>query len=239
MSWHYLQEQEEASWEENSLDGAPSVLLNLLNIPDVFYSQDKETEYSIDSQSGMMLEHSMGSRGKEKLISSQEDSPARISVQLEMEKDLMEKEVDCGQKCPESLAKYDPVTRSLKTAQCLLFEDSTECLQILPKWGMIQNGELYPLKILEPLIEDNEFGYCAENFPTPCCFDFTNIQKHRKGTNLKNGIGRHSTSLPQVLGGSVNPNWSEWLMGWPIGWTDLKPLGMDKYQEWLDLHGKY
>ena len=29
-------------------------------------------------------------------------------------------------------------------------------------------------------------------------------------------------------GGQLNPPWVEWLMGWPIGWTDLKPLEMDK-----------
>ena len=26
----------------------------------------------------------------------------------------------------------------------------------------------------------------------------------------------------------LNPNWVEWLMGWPIGHTDLRPLGMDR-----------
>ena len=31
-------------------------------------------------------------------------------------------------------------------------------------------------------------------------------------------------------GGQLNPTWVEWLMGWPLGWTDLKPLGMDKCQ---------
>jgi len=30
-------------------------------------------------------------------------------------------------------------------------------------------------------------------------------------------------------GGSLNPTWVEWLMGWPLGWTDLKPLEMDKF----------
>ena len=29
-------------------------------------------------------------------------------------------------------------------------------------------------------------------------------------------------------GGQLNPPWVEWLMGWPIGWTDLKQLGTDK-----------
>jgi hypothetical protein len=30
-------------------------------------------------------------------------------------------------------------------------------------------------------------------------------------------------------GGRLNPTWVEWLMGWPIGWTDLEPLAMDRY----------
>lgn len=39
-------------------------------------------------------------------------------------------------------------------------------------------------------------------------------------------------------GGKLNPNWVEWLMGWPIGWTDLEPLAMDKFQLWLEKHGE-
>lgn len=34
----------------------------------------------------------------------------------------------------------------------------------------------------------------------------------------------------------LNPEWVEWLMGWPEGWTDLKPLAMDKFQEWRLQH---
>jgi hypothetical protein len=37
--------------------------------------------------------------------------------------------------------------------------------------------------------------------------------------------------------GLLNPDWVEWLMGWPIGWTNLKPLETDKFQQWLDSHG--
>jgi hypothetical protein len=44
--------------------------------------------------------------------------------------------------------------------------------------------------------------------------------------------------LADQAGGSLNPQWVEWLMGWPIGWTDLKPLETDKFQQWLNLHGK-
>ena len=38
-------------------------------------------------------------------------------------------------------------------------------------------------------------------------------------------------------GGQLSPDWVEWLMGWPIGLTDLKPLAMDRFQEWLRRHG--
>ena len=35
----------------------------------------------------------------------------------------------------------------------------------------------------------------------------------------------------------LNPDWVEWLMGWPIGHTDLKPLATDKFREWQQQHG--
>jgi len=38
--------------------------------------------------------------------------------------------------------------------------------------------------------------------------------------------------------GQLNPSWVEWLMGWPIGFTDSKPLAMDKFRRWLHSHGK-
>jgi hypothetical protein len=37
----------------------------------------------------------------------------------------------------------------------------------------------------------------------------------------------------------LNPTWVEWLMGWPLGWTDLRPSGTGKFQQWLHSHGRY
>ena len=34
-------------------------------------------------------------------------------------------------------------------------------------------------------------------------------------------------------GGALNPDWVEWLMGWPVGWTSLMPLDCRKYYKWL------
>ena len=33
-------------------------------------------------------------------------------------------------------------------------------------------------------------------------------------------------------GGKLNPDWVEWLMGWPIGWTASRPLATDKFRLW-------
>jgi len=34
--------------------------------------------------------------------------------------------------------------------------------------------------------------------------------------------GKTGRKLATVVGGSLNPTWVEWLMGYPLGWTDLK-----------------
>jgi len=39
-------------------------------------------------------------------------------------------------------------------------------------------------------------------------------------------------------GGKLNPMWVEWLMGWPLGWTDLKPLEMGKFHCVPQQHGE-
>jgi DNA (cytosine-5)-methyltransferase 1 len=38
--------------------------------------------------------------------------------------------------------------------------------------------------------------------------------------------------------GALNPTWVEWLMGWPLEWTDLKPLETDKSHCVQQPHGE-
>jgi hypothetical protein len=66
-------------------------------------------------------------------------------------------------------------------------------------------------------------------WPTPQSGDAKNaIVRHRtKSLQVMLG-GTIATENPQLIGGHLNPAWVEWLMGWPIGMTDLKPLEMDK-----------
>jgi len=54
---------------------------------------------------------------------------------------------------------------------------------------------------------------------------------------IKSGM-ESNTPAPNRLG-LLNPAFSEWLMGWVIGWTDLKPLATGKLQAWRHSHGGY
>ena len=50
--------------------------------------------------------------------------------------------------------------------------------------------------------------------------------------------GKTKRKLVTQAGGSLNPTWVEWLMGWPLAWTDLKPLETGKFRQWQLSHGK-
>ena len=50
---------------------------------------------------------------------------------------------------------------------------------------------------------------------------------------------RKTPTLATHAGGKLNPMWVEWLMGWPLEWTDLKPLEMDKSLCVQQQHGEF
>ena len=61
----------------------------------------------------------------------------------------------------------------------------------------------------------NHMGQLAnavKMYPTPKA-------QNARGAGQKHGNG--GPSLDAVVGGKLNPMWVEWLMGFPIGWTDL------------------
>ena len=61
----------------------------------------------------------------------------------------------------------------------------------------------------------------------------------RSGKASQATMDRNSRPLSEQIGGSLNPTWVEWLMGWPLGWTDLKPLATDKCPSALPLPGGF
>ena len=66
---------------------------------------------------------------------------------------------------------------------------------------------------------------------TPTARDFRS-GKASEATHAKN-----SRPLSEQIGGLLNPTWVEWLMGWPLGWTDLEPLGTGRCHSAQPLRG--
>lgn len=87
----------------------------------------------------------------------------------------------------------------------------------------------------------NGLPAAVKAWPTPTRRD------HKGGAlwNTRTRDGKARPAVDQTLPdrvlstdgrGQLNPTWVEWLMGWPLGWTDLKPLAMDRFREWQQQH---
>jgi hypothetical protein len=78
------------------------------------------------------------------------------------------------------------------------------------------------------------------SFPTP-----RTKSKSGGGIGLDGGTGSREKIIAnlgekackELTGGSLNPTWVEWLMGWPLGWTDLQPWVTDKCHSVPPWHG--
>jgi hypothetical protein len=78
-------------------------------------------------------------------------------------------------------------------------------------------------------------------WPTPCA----SASKGSSPAALtrKSGRSRASDRIDHAVmasdGGQLNPEWVEWLMGWPIGHTALEPLETARLAEWQQQHGNF
>ncbi len=143
---------------------------------------------------------------------------------------------------------------------------STRSSLIWPTRGSMRNGECYPPLESEPLTSGGASGLwptpttgdakAAGSRNTPGSKAHPGISltdavrgdggkgrlfptPHRNCSTGPGSQGRDGgENLQTQVGGSLNPPWVEWLMGWPIGWTDLQPLAMDRFREWSGLHGE-
>lgn len=79
----------------------------------------------------------------------------------------------------------------------------------------------------------------SNSLPTPTANDGKGAGRKRfKGSDHYRGA-KVSEALRTKQDDPIYPNpyFLEWLMGWCIGWTELEPLAMDKFQLWLQQHG--
>ena len=103
------------------------------------------------------------------------------------------------------------------------------------KWRIELNAESFLQQTWTPPTFENESG--SRLWPTP-----TSGNSHSGGRLDEWGGSRSREAMralvtPEEQTGPLSPAFPEWLMGWPIGWTDLKPLETAKFREWLQQHG--
>lgn len=261
---HCSQEQAAESLVDTCSDGEQSAPSSTTPTPDQYYWPDKTTEHSRLSRFGMTCEPLTANHGEDLLTWFRAGFPARTSAPQEKGPDLRESAVDYGVNLQGSFARYDQEASLWRTAQCSLVEDSDAFLETWPRWGMTQSGASYLLPTPVHLSSESESGL----WPTPVASDVTSRnQKYAQGgTPLSyavklwptpTGGGKSATSCLGDWGGSgsrkkmetlvedgemygpLNPEWVEWLMGWPIGQTDLKPLATVRFQEWQQQHGSF
>jgi len=259
VSWHFSAALEEAFSEACSSDGAPSAPWRLTpTAPDDSCSA-KMKGTCHRSPFGMMFVPSTDTHGEALLTWFREVSPVRTSaLQTPTAMESTARKAASGESLRGSFARYDRDMSLWRTAQISLFGASDECLETWPRWGLMLDGACYPQKILEHGTCDNGYGLLptltvrgnynrkgasknsgavpSRRLPTLLARDW------KDGTNPRPN-GRHSESLPVVLnknqlGGTMNPDWCEWFMGWPIGWTASEPLATDKFRQWLLGHGR-
>ena len=281
---HSSPEQAAESLAENCLDGEPCALWSGTRMQRASWLPAKTTKRLSLSRSGMTYRLLTDDLGADVLTSFLADFPVRTLVQPEKVQESTVSGRECGHTWRALSVRFDPVSCSWKTAQCLWDEDLLESSVILPRWGMTVGGECWErMTWVRPM----SVSACG-SWPTPTvCGNY-----NRKGLSKTSGDGLatavkkktwptpqahkttrsgeivnvdgtpwdgirkpHSkttgrqitTALADAVahGGdqtqptTLNPNWVEWLMGWPVGWTDLKPLGTDKYRLWLQQHGGF
>ncbi len=187
-------------------------------------------------------------RGRDEWIAYMRASLAKISAWPAKAPAWPVSAADCGARYGVPLASFDPLTSCLRTAQQSLAEDSTSCSRTLPRLGTMLGGWCWELTTSAPLTVASAGGavhgvptptVCGNynrkgasatsgdglatwvaNWPTPMARD------HRTGDRPESlrrargaQVGLNDAAAP---GGSLNPTWVAWLMGWPLAHTRLR-----------------
>ena len=229
------QEQEVASLVDTCSDGEQSAPLSGNLTQQAYCAPDKMTAFSRLSRFGMTYKPLTENRGEELLTLYREGFHAKTFQEQEVEMDLMEKEVGCGEKWRASFTKYDPDSLLWKTHQCSLLGDLEPFLETWPQWGLMQDGECWELILQDLTISETESGL----LPTVLATDWKGGTTAARPDNGKLRFDqwrdyvklKHGLTYP-------HPTHSELRMGWPQEWTDLKPLEMDKSHSVQQQHGE-
>jgi hypothetical protein len=221
------------------------------------------TAFSRLSRFGMTFKPLTEDLGQDVLTSFLEGFPAKTYQQQEEAQELMEPDQECGSTWRELLAKYDQDSSTWKIPHSSLLEDSIEFSGTWPRWGSMHDGVSYRQQTLVHHTKETGSGLWASpnsrhwkdsgpsqgkrkspnlgtqvHWPTPrtkgMCGGSGAWNQLNKATTLE-----EARQMGAGNGGQLNPPWVEWLMGWPPGWTDLKPLGTDRFLLWQQQHSDF
>ena len=121
---------------------------------------------------------------------------------------------------PEIQAKWPTPTASQARSEGM----------ILQMRKLVEDG-LTTVQEAESMIGGSLTPQRMKMWPTPMASD-NRDRGHMESPSIKRRleIGKQVSLGQSVspISGQLNPTWVEWLMGWPLEWTDLKPLEMDK-----------
>ena len=142
----------------------------------------------------------------------------------------------CGPQRGTLFATLDRNTHCWKTSQGYLLSTTLEQLSpTWPKWATWDRMGAYQQQA--KVFRIDERG--SLSWRTPLAMDARLAQYPYKSFFRENGPASLTEFVIRLYQKRITPLTCEILMSWPDGWTDLKPLAMDKFQEWLDAHGSY
>jgi len=164
------------------------------------------------------------------VTSSQPDTHANRLAWPEIEEARKMTDIS-GQKYLPLLKESDPLFAFSKMFMVTSLWGSMKCFLIWKGQSTPQGRLLFRLLPVTHPTDGIEFGSSDEIWPTPAARDYKGANGYeRTKKKLENGERAQMGQLPNAvmmeegkqISGSLNPQWVEWLMGYPEGWTDLE-----------------
>lgn len=218
MSWHFSQALAAAFSEASFSDGELSALSKLTGTDGMCSSLVKTTEASIRSRSGTTSRHSTDWHGGDVLTWYLAGFPAkRIPKRLEAATLRM----ISGRRCGESWQRQLPGTFLPRTLHA---RRSTPPRMISTRWAT--KPAAFPFQRQTWVL--TTFGTATGFLHTPTAKANYSAPSMQKWSGCREFV--------RVFG-KPSPEAHEYLMAWPEGWSDLKPLATDKFRSWQRRHG--
>lgn len=148
------------------------------------------------------------------LMSSAADSLAPTSARQEGKRASGGKNPASSLKCSASSRKSGLVSYAPKTLPTFSVEDWMKSSKALPPSGMMHGGRFSPRAPLALHTCGKECSW----WPTPTAKSSDTCG----GSNQRRACEKRGTVISKRR---LNPEYSEWLMGFPTGWTDIDASG--------------